>query len=111
MGTEVYHVKEPTFWDKDVFEFPVAYVHVATVKTDCKEVAYQLTNSIDNFWWENEGVTSHFDGTGCRSTSVGDVVICPDGVTYRCAGIGWKVVTQTSNPVCGNMVVDINSGD
>ena len=93
MGTKVYHVIDATFSDRDVFEFPQSYAHVATVKTDCKEMAYRLTNTIDKYWWKNDGVTSHFDGEGCRSTSVGDVVICPDGITYRCAGMGWKVIS------------------
>lgn len=35
---------------------------------------YQRTNTIDGPWWENPGVTKLVPD-GCRSTSVGDVII------------------------------------
>ena len=36
------------------------------------EVAFVKTNSINDAWWKNEGVTPMFPEKGCRSTSVGD---------------------------------------
>lgn len=65
------------------------YLHVADVATDDLEVAYELTNSINRGWWENEGVTKTFTKAGCRSTSVGDMAI-HNGVTYLCDMVGWK---------------------
>ena len=71
---------------------------VATVKlskglnvTDKLETAFNLTNTIDSSWWENEGVTPMFSDEGCRSTSVGDMVLI--GKTkYLCEPVGWKEV-------------------
>ena len=57
----------------------VAFVEVpknATVDEKL-ELAFELTNSIDCAWWENDEVTPTFpdeDG-GCRSTSVDDMVL------------------------------------
>jgi hypothetical protein len=75
--------------------FPKDYVHVATVDTDSKEVAFELTNNIDRAWHENHAVTPRFKASGCRSTSVGDVVVCGDEqnkTTYKCARFGWEEI-------------------
>ena len=80
--------------------FPKDYVHVATVDTDSKEVAFELTNNIDRAWYENVGVTPHFEASGCRSTSVGDVVVCGDAqdkTTYKCARFGWEEVAKSDH--------------
>lgn len=50
------------------------YDLVAEVDTNSLDVAYERTNSIQGPWWDNEDVVAKFDGEGCRSTSVGDVV-------------------------------------
>ena len=55
------------------------------------EVAFVKTNSINDAWWKNEGVTSMFPEKGCRSTSVGDMVLI--GKTkYKCADFGWEKI-------------------
>jgi len=60
-----------------VFDFEV----VANVNTDDLDQAYELTNTIHQPWWTNEGVMFKGSPThgmkGCRSTSVGDVMIKP----------------------------------
>ena len=71
----------------------VAFVEVpksATVNQKL-ELAFRLTNSIEYAWWENEEVTPMFPEQGCRSTSVGDMVLI---VTekYVCENMGWKKV-------------------
>lgn len=71
------------------------YEHVACVGTDRMELAYRLTNSIDAPWYAAEAepatvrVRARFAGKGCRSTSVGDVLVTPSGV-YAVARVGFE---------------------
>lgn len=67
--------------------FPSGYVKVAEVDTDDLEVAFELTNTIDRAWWENEGVKAIV--TPCRSTSVGDILV-RGGKTFWTAGCGFE---------------------
>ena len=71
----------------------VAFVEVsAKMSTDEKlERAFMLTNSVEDAWWNNEGVTPMFDGKGCRSTSVGDMVLIGKE-KYKCESMGWSKV-------------------
>ena len=55
------------------------------------EKAFMLTNSIEDGWWNNDGVTPMFDGGGCRSTSSGDYVLVGN-TKYLCAAVGWEKV-------------------
>jgi len=71
----------------------VAIVEVDPALSDIEkcEKAFMLTNSINDAWWNNEGVTKMFDGAACRSTSTGDMVLV--GIKkYMCETCGWKVV-------------------
>ena len=85
----------------------VAVIHAAFGETphtvafvDCKstmsdnaklEEAFVKTNSINDAWWKNEGVTPMFPDASCRSTSVGDMVLI--GKTkYKCDSFGWSKV-------------------
>ena len=71
--------------------FPEAYVHVADVATDKPDVAFHLTNNIDNGWHVNSRVTPVGAAvSGARSTSVGDVVVTPNGERWLCAPFGWE---------------------
>ena len=86
MTTMIYHIKDFTqslrasqiksITVRDLIE---KYHHVATVDTSNLETAYTLTNSIDRWWGENDGLKfhgSHEHGmAGCRSTSVGDIAV------------------------------------
>lgn len=73
------------------------YVEVAEIP-NCGDInrAFFLTNTIDNYWWENPGVTRKFSGEGTRSTSAGDVIfianpaIEPSMQSWLCAGIGME---------------------
>ena len=59
--------------------------------TEKLETAFMKTNTIEEGWWNNEGVTKMFGGGACRSTSVGDMVLI--GTTkYKCEPTGWSVV-------------------
>ena len=55
------------------------------------EHAFMLTNSIDDAWYNNKGITKMFDGDGCRSTMVGDMVLIGTE-KYKCEGNGWSKV-------------------
>ena len=53
--------------------------------------AYEWTNTIDNYWWDNQNVIPKFEGEGCRSTSMGDLIKIDDGV-YSVEACGFKPV-------------------
>ena len=74
----------------------VAFVEVPkNVVVDQKlETAFRLTNSVNHAWWENEGVTPMFPEQGCRSTSVGDMVLVGTE-KYVCASTGWKKLNES----------------
>ena len=55
------------------------------------EHAFMKTNSIDDAWWNNEGVTTMFPDKGCRSTSVGDMIL-GGGSIFKCDDLGWSRV-------------------
>ena len=71
----------------------VAFVEVDPALSDMKkcEKAFMLTNSINDAWWNNEGVTKLFGGNACRSTSTGDMVLVGTK-KYMCDHVGWKEV-------------------
>ena len=71
----------------------VAMVEVSICATvnEKLELAFRLTNSIEYAWWENEEVTPMFPEQGCRSTSVGDMVLIGTE-KYVCENMGWKKV-------------------
>jgi hypothetical protein len=66
------------------------YTEVAEVDTDSKETAYYLTNSIEAYWGENDGVTLKTEKN--RSTSVGDLMGPEDGSFHIVAPFGFKKV-------------------
>ena len=73
-----------TFFDKNFKE----YISVAEVDTGDLDHAYRLTNTINCSWWENHGVVAKFEGEGCRSTSVGDLLMV-DESSYLVAADGF----------------------
>ena len=52
----------------------VTYKLVAEVECISLSDVFRLTNTLNYDWWLNREVTARFQGTQCRSTSVGDVV-------------------------------------
>lgn len=73
------------------------YTEVAEVDTDSKERAYYLTNSIENYWAENDGVTPKTEKN--RSTSVGDLMGPEDGSFHIVASFGFKKVPFPTDPI------------
>ena len=71
----------------------VAFIDMPKSMTTSEKLehAFMLTNSIDDAWYNNKGFTKMFDGDGCRSTMVGDMVLI--GIEkYKCEGNGWSKV-------------------
>mgnify|MGYP003639300557 FL=1 len=71
----------------------VAFVEVkkdATINEKLEE-AFVKTNSINDGWWNNEGVTKMFGGAACRSTSNGDMVLIGKD-KYVCGMAGWNTL-------------------
>ena len=69
----------------------VAFVDVEEhLTTESKlEKAFMMTNSVDDAWWNNPGVTPMFNGDTCRSTSVGDHVLIGNK-KFVCEKTGWS---------------------
>ena len=56
--------------------------------------AYELTNSIDTSWFKNVDIwVSEKAQKGCRSTSVGDVIVVNDA-PYMVAGCGFTYIGE-----------------
>ena len=106
----VYHAKEMNPFPKAkevIKEFDLgivydasdnnAYSHVASVNTDDMDQAYMLTNHIHENWCAEleDSLTGGFvkgDGKH-RSTSVGDIFVCKDGI-YLVDRIGFTLVRR-----------------
>ena len=69
------------------------YRFVADIHSDDKDEAYRLTNHIDAPWNENIEVNENANFTQFRSTSVGDLMICPDGI-YAVAPSGFDLIRK-----------------
>ena len=72
--------------------FPDDYRLVAEVETNSVSQAWLLTNDVGCDWWLNDEVTAYV--TPCRSTSVGDVLVLPDGKTLRICGRGFERILE-----------------
>jgi hypothetical protein len=59
--------------------------------TEKLEIAFKKTNSINDAWWNNEGVTPMFPDKACRSTSTGDMVLVGNE-KYKCEMSGWSKI-------------------
>jgi hypothetical protein len=59
--------------------------------TEKLERAFMLTNSVDDAWYTSEKVTKLFDGPGCRSTMVGDMVLIGTE-KFKCEPNGWSKI-------------------
>ena len=55
------------------------------------ERAFMLTNSIDDAWYKGKEITKMFDGAGCRSTMVGDMVLIGKE-KFKVEPMGWSKV-------------------
>ena len=71
----------------------VAFIDMPKSMTTSEKLehAFMLTNSIDDAWYNNKGITKMFDGDGCRSTMVGDMVLIGTD-KYKVEPMGWSKV-------------------
>ncbi len=59
--------------------------------TEKLERAFMLTNSIDDAWYKGKEITKMFEGDGCRSTMVGDMVLIGKE-KFKVEPMGWSKV-------------------
>ena len=52
------------------------------------DIAFVKTNSLNEAWWDNKGVTAMFPDKTCRSTSIGDMALVGN-MKYKCESTGW----------------------
>lgn len=101
MIVEVHHAPDQLAFSRNVDRLAEAfaqgrYTYVADVVVEPAEttamldVAYERTNSIDDHWSKNEGVTMHVQHA--RSTSVADVIVI-DGAAHVVCGVGFLPVS------------------
>jgi hypothetical protein len=89
---KVYHSKHHDFQVVDIAAFNEEnYVLVAEVDAEHEDDAYKLTNTIHGPWVLNEEVRPTMPGR-LRSTSVGDVIVSPDGTRLLVLPVGWRVI-------------------
>ena len=91
IGKEEVAVIHSAFGDKP---HVVAFVKVDKTLSDenkCEQ-AFKLTNTIEQGWWNNEGVQYMGPKPTCRSTSSGDQVLLKNGTKHNCSFIGWEKV-------------------
>ena len=71
----------------------VAFIDMPkTLSTSEKlERAFMLTNSIDDAWYKGKEITKMFEGEGCRSTMVGDMVLIGKE-KFKVEPMGWSKV-------------------
>ena len=98
----VFHAKEFNPFPKVQVYNASAFELVATVEVpdgDGLEYVFEVTNSIDCFWGENEGVDLYGNAVnGCRSTSVGDLVMI-DNQAYVVAFAGFEAVNLINDEI------------
>jgi len=90
--TRVYHAvggnfrsaRDPWAWCPSGFEL------VAELETEDLDKVFRLTNDCGEDWWLNKGVTAFV--VPSRSTSVGDVIVLPNGQGYTVEPIGFRPV-------------------
>ena len=71
----------------------VAFIDMPKVMSTSEKLehAFMLTNSIDDAWYNNKGITKMFSGDGCRSTMVGDMVLIGKE-KFKVEPMGWSKV-------------------
>ena len=71
----------------------VAFIDMPKTLTTSEKLerAFMLTNSIDDAWFKGKEITKMFDGAGCRSTMVGDMVLIGKE-KFKVEPMGWSKV-------------------
>jgi hypothetical protein len=94
MPFQVWHAKDPTFGLPPPLgryhEWPDDYAKIAVVMAVNLEQVFAVTQE----WWAEDDV--FFLEEPRRATSVGDVVVAPDGAIYRCERFDWSLIGWVS---------------
>ena len=71
----------------------VAFIDMPKTLTTSEKLerAFMLTNSIDDAWYKGKKITKMFEGDGCRSTMVGDMVLIGTE-KFKCEPNGWSKI-------------------
>ena len=71
----------------------VAFIDMPKTLTTSEKLerAFMLTNSIEDAWYKSEEITKMFEGVGCRSTMVGDMVLIGTE-KFKVEPMGWSKV-------------------
>ena len=71
----------------------VAFIDMPKTLTTSEKLerAFMLTNSIEDAWYKSEEITKMFEGVGCRSTMVGDMVLIGKE-KFKVEPMGWSKV-------------------
>ena len=71
----------------------VAFIDMPKTLTTSEKLerAFMLTNSIDDAWYKGKEITKMFEGDGCRSTMVGDMVLIGTE-KFKVEPMGWSKV-------------------
>jgi len=90
---EIYHADARVFRNTLLGEYDDIdpqkdYSCVARITAQNVDDAYRLSNSIDHYWGDNPEVLITFR-SALRSTSVGDIIVDPEGVKHRVARMGF----------------------
>jgi len=115
---DVYHKINSDFITADTKFFESLYVKVAVIRfnmfsydhrgkvtpdlSQCLVHIFRYTNSIDKEWWQENPIGIEidpcFNGEGCRSTSVGDVIIDNEtGIIRSVCGVGFKEIPRAGD--------------
>ena len=71
----------------------VAFIDMPKTLTTSEKLerAFMLTNSIEDAWYKSEEITNMFEGAGCRSTMVGDMILIGKE-KFKVEPMGWSKV-------------------
>jgi hypothetical protein len=71
----------------------VAFIDMPKTLTTSEKLerAFMLTNSIDDAWYKGKKITKMFEGDGCRSTMVGDMVLIGTE-KFKVEPMGWSKI-------------------
>ena len=71
----------------------VAFIDMPKTLTTSEKLerAFMLTNSIEDAWYKSEEITKMFEGAGCRSTMVGDMILIGKE-KFKVEPMGWSKV-------------------
>lgn len=107
MSSLVYHDKEPRFGlNETPRTWPDDFDLVANLDIDDLDAIFELTNHVTGDWTKNPQVKWSKtdwpeDGPqkGCRSTSVGDIIVTSNEEVYLVLPVGWESLGKSDRKI------------